>query len=65
MKMSAGGVGVMSYIQTRMGNPACSPFSSYRTPNLVAITTVPRNRQRLTDQFFVHKGPLTSAVSRT
>ena len=47
----------MSHIQTRMDNPACSPFSSYANPNLVAITTLPRNSQRLTDQFSVHKGP--------
>jgi hypothetical protein len=55
MKMSAGGVGVMSHIQTRLDNPTGSPFSSNANPNLVAIITSPRNSQRLTDQFFVHK----------
>ena len=46
----------MSHIQTRMSNAACSPLSSYADPNLVAITTLPRYNQRLTDHFFVHKG---------
>ena len=55
MKMSAGGVAVMSHIQKRMDNPTCSPFPSYANPNLVAITTLPRNSQRLTDRFFVHE----------
>jgi excisionase family DNA binding protein len=39
-----------------MDNPTCSPFSSYANPNLVAITTLPRNSQRLTDQFLITKG---------
>jgi hypothetical protein len=33
----------MSHFQKRMNNPTCSPFSSYANPNLVAITTLPRN----------------------
>jgi hypothetical protein len=55
--MSAGGLAVMSHFQKRMDNPTCSPFSSYANPNLVAIITLPRNSQRLTDRFFVHEGP--------
>jgi hypothetical protein len=38
-----------------MDNPIGSPFSSYANPNLVAITTLPRNSQHPTDRFFVHK----------
>jgi len=45
----------MSHVQKRMDNPTCSPFASYANPNLVAITTLPRNSQRLTDRFFVHE----------
>jgi hypothetical protein len=40
-----------------MENPAGSPFLSYANSNLVAITTLPRNNQHLTDQFSVHKKP--------
>jgi hypothetical protein len=62
--MSAGGLAVMSHFQKRMDNPTCSPFSSYANPNSVAITTLPRNSQRLTDRFFVHERAVTSAVAK-
>jgi hypothetical protein len=45
----------MSHIQKRMDNPTCSPFPSPANPNLFAITTLPRNSQRLTDRFFVRE----------
>ena len=44
----------MSHIQTADGQPRM-PLSSYANPNLVAITTLPLNSQRLTDRFSVHK----------
>jgi hypothetical protein len=46
---------VMSDIRRRMDNPACSQFSSYAKPDLVGITTLPRNSRHLTDHFSVHK----------
>jgi hypothetical protein len=45
----------MSHIQNADGQPRLLAVLVVREPELVAIITLPRNRQRLTDQFPVHK----------
>ena len=46
---------MMSDIQRRMDNAPARSSRRTRNPDLVGITTLPRNSRHLTDHFSVHK----------